>query len=90
MPITEQVFQLVERLNFTNYFITTEFVKIGDSMPNEIESFLNEKYASIKRGASGRKFKFKESNWVLIFTFFPTNEVVDERYALKNKSFYRQ
>jgi len=54
-------------------------------MPEHIESFLREKHKVILRGASGRKFIYKEGEWRLIFTFFPTDRVVDERYALKNK-----
>ena len=54
-------------------------------MPEHIEAFMQEKYEVILRGASGRKFIYKEGEWRLIFTFFPTDRVVDERYALKNK-----
>ena len=57
----------------------------GTEMPEHIEAFLQEKYEAILRGASGRKFIYKEGEWRLIFTFFPTDRVVDERYALKNK-----
>ena len=65
--------------------ITVEFSASGTEMPEHIEAFLQEKYEAILRGASGRKFIYKEGEWRLIFTFFPTDRVVDERYALKNK-----
>lgn len=67
------------------FFITVEFSASGTEMPEHIEAFLQEKYEVILRGASGRKFIYKEGEWRLIFTFFPTDRVVDERYALKNK-----
>ena len=44
-----------------------------------------EKYQAILHGANGRKFVYTEGGWRLFFTFFPTDKVVDERYALKNK-----
>ena len=44
-----------------------------------------EKYQAILHGANGRKFVYTEGEWRLVFTFFPTDKVVDERYALKNK-----
>ena len=31
------------------------------------------------------EFVYTEGGWRLFFTFFPTDKVVDERYALKNK-----
>ena len=48
-----------------------------------------EKYEIILRGANGRKFVYHKGEWRLIFTFFPTDRVVDERYALKNKVLFR-
>lgn len=28
---------------------------------------------------------FQESGWRMAFTFYPTDRVVDEKYAMKNK-----
>ena len=39
----------------------------------------------ISHGASGRKFIYQESGWRMAFTFYPTDRVVDEKYAMKNK-----
>jgi hypothetical protein len=36
-------------------------------------------------GTRSRRFVFQEGEWRIYLTFFPTDEVVDERYALKNK-----
>ena len=85
MTVTDRIFQNVAELSVPHFFITVEFSVVGNEMPEHIESFLREKYKVILRGASGRKFIYKEGEWRLIFTFFPTDRVVDERYALKNK-----
>ena len=66
-------------------FITVEVSASGTEMPEHIESFVLEKYQAILHGANGRKFVYTEGGWRLFFTFFPTDKVVDERYALKNK-----
>ena len=85
MTITDQIFRKVAETSIPHFFITVEFSASGTEMPEHIESILREKYKVILRGASGRKFIYKEGEWRLIFTFFPTDRVVDERYALKNK-----
>ena len=85
MTVTDQIFRKVAEISIPHFFITVEFSASGTEMPEHIESFLREKYEVILRGASGRKFIYKEGEWRLIFTFFPTDRVVDERYALKNK-----
>ena len=85
MTIIDRIFQKVAELSIPHFFITVEFPAIGNEMPERIETFLWEKYRAILRGASGRKFVYTEGEWRLIFTFFPTNKVGDERYALKNK-----
>ena len=82
MTITDQIFRKVAETSIPHFFITVEFSASGTEMPEHIESFLREKYKVILRGASGRKFIYKEGEWRLIF---PTDRVVDERYALKNK-----
>lgn len=85
MTATDQIFRKVAEIAIPHFFITVEFSASGTEMPEHIEAFLQEKYEAILRGASGRKFIYKEGEWRLIFTFFPTDRVVDERYALKNK-----
>ena len=50
-----------------------------------LEVFIKGKITQIQQGITGRKFTFQEGEWRLYLTFFPTNCVVDERYALKNK-----
>ena len=39
----------------------------------------------IEQGTNVRKFIYQKEDWRIIFTFFPTDRVVDEKYALKNK-----
>ena len=85
MTITDQIFRKVAETSIPHFFITVEFSASGTEMPEKIESFLREKHKASLRRASGRKFIYKEGEWRLIFTFFPTDRVVDERYALKNK-----
>ena len=85
MTVIDQIFHKVAEIATPHFFITVEFSASGPEMPEHIEAFLQEKYEVILRGASGRKFIYKEGEWRLIFTFFPTDRVVDERYALKNK-----
>ena len=85
MTVTDRIFQNVAELSVPNFFITVEFSVMGNEMPEHIESFVLEKYQAILHGANGRKFVYTEGGWRLFFTFFPTDKVVDERYALKNK-----
>ena len=47
--------------------------------------FVTDKLALIETGISARKFTFHSGGWRIHLTFFPTDRVVDERYALKNK-----
>ena len=85
MTVTDQIFRKVAEASIPHFFLTAELAAPGTEPPQHIESFLREKHEAILRGASGRKFIYKEGEWRLIFTFFPTDSVVDERYALKNK-----
>ena len=71
MTVTDRIFQNVAELSVPHFFITVDFIW--------------EKYQAILHGANGRKFVYTEGGWRLFFTFFPTDKVVDERYALKNK-----
>lgn len=85
MTIEDQIFQKVAEVPIPHFFITVEFSVMGETRPEHIETFLQEKHEAILQGVKGRKFVYKEGEWRLIFTFFPTDQVVDERYALKNK-----
>ena len=82
MTIIDRIFQEVAGISIPHFFITVEFSAMGCEMPERIEAFLWEKYEIILRGANGRKFVYHKGEWRLIFTFFPTDRVVDERYAL--------
>lgn len=87
MTITDRIFQKVAETPIPHFFVTVEFAAMGSGMPEHIETFLRDKHKAILQGATGRKFIYREGEWRLIFTFFPTDRVVDERYALKNKTF---
>lgn len=90
LTVIDQIFKEVAEISIPNFFITVEFSTVAEDMPEHIESFLHEKLQAILSGAKGRRFVYQEEGWRLIFTFFPTNGVVDERYALKNKVFLRR
>ena len=67
------------------FFITAEMQRAGSSFPEGLEAFVAEKLEAIRNGIRSRRFVFQEGEWRIYLTFFPTDEVVDERYALKNK-----
>ena len=85
MTIIDQIFQKVAEVSIPKFFITVEFSTVGKEMPEHLDVFLWEKYELILHGANGRKFIYREGDWRMILTFFPTDRVVDEYYALKNK-----
>lgn len=89
MTLSDNIFQTVAHVSVPHFFITVEFSAMGSEMPRFIEAFLKEKHKAILEGASGRKFVYREGDWRLIFTFFPTDKVVDEKYALKNKVLFK-
>ena len=70
MTDKEQIWRRIAEMETPGFFITADIRCEGRS---ELE------------GITGRKFTFQEGEWRLYLTFFPTNCVVDERYALKNK-----
>ena len=86
MTVVDRIFHQVAEISIPCFFITVEFAAMGSEVPKHIETFLQEKYNAILHGANGRKFIYREEEWRLIFTFFPTDKVVDERYALKNNT----
>ena len=67
------------------FFITAEIVRTDEAMPMGLEAFILGKLMQIYRGIGARRFAFNEGKWRIYLTFFPTTEVVNERYALKNK-----
>lgn len=67
------------------FFITAEMQRMGNVMPKELDSFIRKKLELIREGIGGRRFVFLEGEWRIYITFFPTTEVVDQRYALMNK-----
>ena len=69
MTVIDQIFYKVAEIAIPHFFITVEFSASGTEMPEHIEAFLQEKYEAILRGASGRKFIYKEGEWRLIFTY---------------------
>ena len=81
----EQIWEAIAGMHTPGFFITAEIVCTDDAMPMELEVFILGKLAKINQGISARRFLFCEGKWRIYLTFFPTTEVVDERYALKNK-----
>ena len=67
------------------FFITAEIHRKGEVFPVGLEEFVDRKLKLIQEGIGSRRFVFQEGGWRIYLTFFPTTEVVDERYALKNK-----
>ena len=85
MTVIDQIFKEVAEISIPHFFITVEFSNIAEQKPGHIEAFLREKHNVILQGAKSRKFVYQEEGWRMIFTFFPTDQIVEERYALKNK-----
>lgn len=82
----DKILDSISQMNTPGFFITVEYSQSSELMPQDIEVFIREKINLINQGCKARKFVYKRSGWRLIFTFFPTNRVVEERYALKNKA----
>ena len=85
MTVIDEIFKEVAEISIPHFFITVEFSNVTEQKPENIETFLREKHNAILQGIKSRKFVYQEEGWRMIFTFFPTDQVVDERYALKNK-----
>ena len=85
MDLHEQIWKEIAEMHTPGFFITAEIVGTDECMPGELEGFIRGKLVQIHQGISARRFVFCEGNWRIYLTFFPTTEVVDERYALKNK-----
>lgn len=85
----EQIWQAISEIHTPGFFITAEIGRRGSCFPVSLVSFVEQKLNLIREGLSVRRFVFQKEEWRIYLTFFPTTEVVDERYALKNKVLLR-
>ena len=81
----EQIWEYIAGMDTPGFFITAEMQRMGSVMPEWLDAFIRKKLELIRKGIGSRRFVFQEGEWRIYLTYFPTNEVVDERYALKNK-----
>ena len=81
----EQIWRDIASMQTPGFFITAEMQRVGNALPEGLETFVLQKLEAIRNGVRSRRFAFQEGEWRIYLTFFPTDEVVDERYALKNK-----
>lgn len=81
----EYIWQEIEKMRTPGFFITAEMGQRGDDFPKGMVEFIGQKLSQIKLGLQTRRFLYQEGGWRIYLTFFPTDCVVDERYALKNK-----
>lgn len=86
----DDILQLVSQIHLPGFFVTADFMKTSEETPQGIEEFLKEKYHGIRQGIPARKFAYQNAGWRIIFTFYPTDRVVDEKYAMKNKMIKKQ
>lgn len=86
----EQIWKYIAELNIPGFFITADIMHEGQQFPLGMDAFIRDKRALIGQGITARKFTFQEREWRIHLTFFPTDRVVDERYALKNKMIKRR
>jgi len=83
--MAENILELVTRIHTPGFFVITDIVQSSIETPEGVEDFVLQKLTRIQSGTAGRKFAFRKNGWQINFTFFPTNQVVDKRYALMNK-----
>ena len=81
----ERIWKHIAAMQTPGFFVSAEMHRVGNSMPEGMEAFVSQKLEAIRMGTRSRRFVFQEGEWRIYLTFFPTDEVVDERYALKNK-----
>ncbi len=84
IALIDSLHALVAKLDFSGYFVAATYRKVGEQLPDDIAYFLEEKYKKIEQGATGRRFVYRGEGWYIFFTFYPTDRVVDEKYAMKN------
>lgn len=90
MDVQEQIWQGIGRMDTPGFYITAEMDRVGHHLPVTLEAFIGQKQEKIRQGISARRFVFNEGEWRIYLTFFPTDRVVDEKYALKNKVMIRK
>lgn len=81
----DDILQLIDEIPLPGFFVTADVTKTSEETPQGIEEFLKEKYTAIQQGVAARKFAYQNAGWRIVFTFYPTDRVVDEKYAMKNK-----
>lgn len=81
----DAILNLVGGLSIPGFFVTVEVTKEANTFPVGLEAFIFDKLERIRQGVKTRKFTYQEQGWRIILTFFPTDRVVDERYAMKNR-----
>ena len=81
----ERIWKHIAAMQTPGFFVTAEIQRAGNSFPEGLEAFVSQKLEANRKGTRSRRFVFQEGEWRIYLTFFPTDEVVDERYALKNK-----
>jgi hypothetical protein len=84
----DAILNRIGNLSTPGFFVTVEFTKEGKEYPAGLEAFIVDKLERIHQGVKARKFSYQESGWRMALTFFPTDRVVDEKYAMKNKLKY--
>lgn len=88
--MTEQLLEIISKIPSPGFFITVDIPREGAAItPDDIERFISDKLKLIHQGITSRKFVYQKNDWRIIFTFFPTDKVVDEKYALKNKVLFK-
>lgn len=87
----ERIWDELKTKDYGGFFVTAEVSRAGNSYPQTLDAFILQKLSLIQQDhISGRRFVFREEEWKIYLTFFPRNEVVSEKYALKNKAFKQQ
>lgn len=86
----KQIWQLIASMRTPGFFITAEMNGVDSTMPVGLETFIFQKLENIRLGLKARRFVYQENGWRIYLTFFPTDRVVDEKFALKNKVMSRR
>lgn len=82
----DEILKEIGEIKVPGFFVTVDFVEVSSVVPPlGIENFILQKYQSIKKGTKGRKFSYQTNGWRMHFTFFPTDSVVEPKYAMMNK-----
>lgn len=89
--LIDELHRWAATLGIAGFFVTLVPERIGQKpVLDEVRQFVSRKLALIHSGCRGRKFIFHAEGWRLTVIFFPTDSVVSEQYALKNKvQFFR-